>query len=167
VDKIRGDLALASLNEAERKGFQILVVDGGSSSAFVDHLHEGEVQCKSQEEPGMSASRRQAIQQGSSLEGVEAVAWVEPEKVSFVRDCLSVAAAPILDGSADMVIPKRDKESWNTYPSYQADHEKRANRHWNSILRKSGILPEGVEDLDVWFGPRIFKNDSEILGLFA
>jgi len=167
VDTLRGDLALAMLQEAIDNNCQALVVDGGSPDLFIDKLKESGVITEIETEHGMSGSRRQAMRRGNKLERTKVIAWVEPEKVSFAKDCLTTAADPILDGRADIVIPKRDEEAWATYPPYQVDFEKRANKLWNQILREQGILPEEAEDLDVWFGPRLFKNDKRILELFT
>lgn len=167
VDKVRGNLNILMLNEAKRKGYRVVVVDGGSSSGFVDRLKEEGIAPIPETEHSMSGSRRQAFNEGSALEGVKVIAWAEPEKVSIARDCLPEAVRPILDGRADIVIPKRGEESLRTYPAYQVEYEQKANKLFNGILRKHGLLPEDVEDLDVWFGPRFFKNDPELISLFT
>lgn len=166
IDKIRGDLAIQMLREATQKGFQVAVVDGGSSDAFKGALEAMNITPHPERERGMSGSRRQAFKEVSSLDGVKVIAWAEPEKVSIVRDCLPGAVKPILEGEADIVIPKRDAAAFATYPDYQVTYEQRANGLWNSILRKHGFLAQGEEDLDVWFGPRFFKNDPAVLEIF-
>lgn len=66
-----------------------------------------------------------------------------------------------------MVVPKRrEKEFRETYPDYQVDFEKQSNRLWNNMLRKFGILTEDAEDLDVYFGPKIFRNTPEVREIF-
>lgn len=166
VDKIRGNLAIQMLREATAKGFQIAVVDGGSSDAFRETLEEMGIITHAEQEKGMSGSRRQAFNEISRLEGVKVIVWAEPEKVSIARDCLPEAAMPILQGLADIVIPKRDTNAFATYPDYQKSYELRANHLYNEILRKHNLLPPDADDLDVWFGPRLLKNDPEILKLF-
>ncbi len=172
VDGIRGDLALATIAESARKGFQIVVVDAPvSSPAFKDRLSSLAKQNKDihifeETEKGMSPGRRQAFKEVRALDGVKVVAWTEPEKISVVRDCLPQAAAQILSGEADIVVPKRDDDALSTYPDYQAEWEKKANKKYNKILKEHGLLPEDAEELDVWFGPRFIKNDPEVLKLF-
>ncbi|MCL5433125.1 MAG: hypothetical protein M1524_03375 [Patescibacteria group bacterium] len=165
-EKVRGDLALQMISESIGKGFQIAVVDGGSSEAFRHALTDMGITPHAEEEEGMSGSRRQAFKEVSKLDGVKVIAWAEPEKVSIVRDCLPEAALPILQGTADIVVPRRDAAAFSTYPDYQVMYEQRANNLWNTMLRNHNLLPESAEDLDVWFGPRLFKNEPGILNIF-
>lgn len=165
-DKVRGDLALDTIREALRKGFQVCVVDGGSSKGFRNAVSELGVGIVSEEEKGMSGSRRQTIETASYLEKAKVICWTEPEKVSIVRDCLPEAAMPILRGEADIVVPSRSDESFATYPKYQVKFEKRANRLWNNILRSRGLLPEDSPDIDAWVGPRFIRNHPLIIDLF-
>jgi hypothetical protein len=167
VDKVRGDLALQMLREANLKGFQTVVVDGANNQPFKEALVQIGVTPKEETERGMSGSRRQGFREASQLPDVKVICWAEPEKVSITRDCLPQAVIPILKGEADIVVPKRTKEGMATLPDYQAEFETESNRLWNLRLRKEGLLQEDVEDLDVWFGPRFFKNDPEIFKLFT
>lgn len=48
----------------------------------------------------------------------------------------------------------------------QAAFEFRANNQFNQILRNSGLLTPVHDNLDAWFGPRLFKNETELLDLF-
>jgi hypothetical protein len=167
ADKVRGDIALATFSEAHGKGYQTVIVDGGSSSGFLDALGETGVAIEAERDRGMSASRRQAFEAVSSLEGVNVICWTEPEKVSIVKDCIPYALQPILSGEADIVVPRRDDESFATYPDYQVEFETTSNHLWNNILRRHGLLPEDAQDLDAWIGPRFFKNDPDIVKLFV
>lgn len=166
TDKVRGDLAIRLIKEAVGKGYQIALVDGGSSQEFLSEVGLVGVVAHSEIERGMSASRRQAFEEARILEGVKVICWTEPEKISTIRDCLPLAILPILQGEADIVVPSRDEASFETYPDYQVKEEKRANRQWNDILRSRGLLAKDSPDLDVWFGPKFFKNDPEIVDLF-
>jgi hypothetical protein len=168
VDGIRGDLALATLTAARLNGFQIAVVDGGSSNAFRNILSETIGKPPSDErQKGMSPSRRQVFGEASAFNGVKVIAWVEPEKVSMATDNnLQKAALPILQGNADVVIPKRDTFAFMTYPDEQVRWEQDANKKFSEILRQNDLLPRNAEVLDVWFGPRLFKNDPDILKFF-
>lgn len=166
VDKVRGDLALHLVREAQDKGYFVAVIDGGSSLAFKSEMEKTGVAVQPEVGRGMSASRRQVFIEASNSKGVKVICWTEPEKVSIVRDCLPNAVLPILNGETDIVVPARDKVSFQSYPDYQAEEEKRANREWNAILKARGFLPEDSPDLDVWFGPKFFRNDPEIIELF-
>lgn len=166
ADQLRGELAIKTLELVKQKGYQIVVVDGGSCSAFLEQLRQMEITPSIEKVRGMSASRQQGFEEARNLEGVKVICWIEPERVSIVADCLQEAVRPILDGRADIVVPKRDSEALRTYPDYQTESEQRANRLLNAILKKQGLLPEETEDLDVWFGPKFFKNDPEIVKIF-
>ncbi len=166
VDKIRGDLAIQTIKEAKQKKYQVLVVDGGSSEAFKTELAGIETPFLPELERGMSPSRQQAFTETAKLEGVKVICWIEPEKVSVIRDCLPEAVLPILNDEADIVVPKRTDLSFKTYPDYQVKYEQRGNRLWNNILRARGLLAKDSEDLDVWFGPKFFRNNPELVKLF-
>lgn len=166
VDKVRGDLALRLLKEGKEKGHQMVVIDNDSSTAFKEEAEKTGVLFQLGIERGMSTGRRQAFQEASVNEAVKVICWTEPEKVFFIRDCLPAVILPILRGEADIVVPKRTEESYQTYPDYQVVVEKRSNREWNKILRSKGLLVDDQPDLDVWFGPKAFRNDPQILDLF-
>lgn len=165
VDKIRGDLAIETVTVATQFGYQVVVVDGGSSPDFNEQVETLGIKVLGQSRLGMSAGRQEAFEEASQLPGVEIICWTEPEKFSFVKDGVAEAVGPILNKEADVVIPKRDEAAFKTYPAYQAEYEQRANRVWNNVLRSSGYLTER-ENFDVWFGPRVFRNDPELLKLF-
>lgn len=166
VDKIRGDLALQTIRNSEELGYQTVVVDGGSSDSFIERIKELGVSPQPEIEPGMSPSRQQVFIEASKLAGVGIICWVEPEKAPFIKDCLLQAVSPISRGEADVVIPKRDEKVLESYPDNRSIFERKGNKLFNEILRKHGFLPKDSEDLDVFFGPRIFRNDPEILEIF-
>ena len=174
-DKVRGDLALEMINEAKNQNYQVTIVDSGASPTFTQKLGDLKIRVFSEEKGGMSTGRQQGFREASLLSYaengkqklVEAICWLEPEKISIISDCLSKAVEPILSGQADIVIPKRRiNEFEETYPDYQVKYERDSNRLWNQMLRKFGILGHDQEDLDVWFGPRIFRNTPEIAQIF-
>lgn len=166
IDKIRGDLALNTVQKAVDKGFQVVVVDGGSSIDFQDTLRDLGVGPKLEKERGMSPARRQAFLETSGLGGVGIVCWTEPEKVEIVEKCLPKALEPILAGEADIVVPQRNEAAYSSYPSERAAFEKKGNKLWNQILRKHNLIPPDSADLDVFFGPKFFRNDPDVLEVF-
>ena len=79
---------------------------------------------------------------------------------------LSIFEILSLNNEADIVVPRRTDVSFKTYPDYQVRSEQKANRLWNDILRARGLLAKDSEDLDVWFGPKFFRNNPELVKLF-
>lgn len=167
ADKIRGDLALESIRIATEKGYKVVVVDGHVNESFVDALNSLGVTPHDEEEQTMSGARQQGFREAATLSGVKVITWTEPEKVSIIQDCVAEGVQPILDGEADVVVPKRDEAAFATYPDYQVDDEKLSNKRWNKALRSAGLLQEDDEDLDAWFGPRFIRNDPELIKLFC
>ncbi len=166
-DRIRGNLALQSIDNALARGFHVCIVDGGSSEAFHRELQQRKIVFENERERGMSASRRQVFTLAENQPGAEVICWMEPEKLSLLTDDLfAQAAEPILRGDADVIVPARTEESWQTYPTYQQDSEKRANTHLNGLLRTRGLLTSEEDDLDLFFGPRIYANRPEVRELF-
>lgn len=169
ADKLRGDLALQTLAAAKATGFRIALVDGGSSQLFHQALEGLGINFEKEESSlglGQGSSRRQALEIARAIPGVEVLCQTEPEKVHFVANSLISLSAPILREEADIVVPQRDQESFATYPKYQARTEIRANRLYNKILRKYGLLLDNSPDIDFWFGVRLLANKPEIVDEF-
>ncbi len=184
-DKLRGDLALETIVAAGSRGYNMVVVDDGSDPAFADAIVSLQAQYpklvfERQAEsdpwdtpsspqiktPRMSAGRRQALRTASEIPDVEVVAWVEPEKVSIVRDCMDGPVDEILEGRADVVVPSRDSESFATYPEYQVGFEQESNIAFNGLLRAHGLRGDTDPDLDAWIGPRFIRNTHRLMRLF-
>ena len=165
-DKVRGDLALEMIQKAKNKGYQVIVVDSESSSVFTQRLKELEIKRLFGEKRGMSTQRQLGFKEASTIATVKYLCWMEPEKISLI-DYLPDLVRPILDGKADVVVPKRrEKEFRETYPNYQVNFEKQSNQLWNNMLRKFDILPKDAENLDVFFGPKIFRNTPKVREVF-
>ncbi len=169
VDKIRGDLALQTIQESVKNGFQVVVNDGTSSDAFQEELKrlKGEgVIVLARTEPGMSATRRQVFQEVSYLPGVKVILWTEPEKTDLVQYASKISQ-PILEGKAHLVVIKREPELFKQmFPDYMYESEIKANRRYNNWLRIRGLLKKDQEDLDMFSGPRAFLNKPQVLELF-
>lgn len=169
TDKVRGDLALEFMQKAQSIGYQLVVVDGKSSRSFRLALlaHKGIKKIVARKIMKRSPARRQAIATAAKLPGVTIIALTEPEKISLLTDCLPLAALPIVNNTADLVIPKRDNTLFGkTYPLYMYELEAQANKFFNEILRSHGFLKSNTEDFDIFFGPRIIKNETKIVRLF-
>jgi len=167
ADKLRGDLALQALKSAKEQNFQIAVVDGGSSEAFIHALTENDISFEPQKiKGGQGPARRQGLQQAENIRGIKVICQTEPEKVSVVSDCIEITSLPILKNDADIVVPRRDAESFSTYPKLQSEQEQKANKLYNQILRSRGLLKANDPDLDFWFGVRFFANKPDVTELF-
>lgn len=166
VGKVRGDLAIEMLREAKKKNFQIILIDAGSPKVFLKEITKIGIKVIRSKNQALSPSRQQGFKLASKMKGVKVICWLEPEKVSIPKDCLPQAVLPILNNQADIIIPKRGKTAFSTYPSFQAKIEEVANKKWNSILKKHKLLSKEAEELDIWFGPKFFKNDPKLINIF-
>ncbi|MDP2684887.1 MAG: hypothetical protein Q8P20_07690 [bacterium] len=167
TDKIRGDLALQSIAAGQANGYRIVVADGDSSTAFKEELAKyTAITYVGRQEETRGAGRRQGFLVASAIDGVEVIIRTEPEKVSIVSEYAPQITLPILEGKADIVVPKRNPNlHQSTYPLYQWESEVSANKKYNDLLHKTGLLPED-QSLDMFFGPIAFRNVPEILELF-
>ncbi len=153
--KIRGDLALETVHAILRKGYALALVDGANGSAFQQALTEQGIPFAEEAARGMSASRRQAFDMAYGDPNIQAVVWMEPEKVGMVEE-IEHCAEPILCDKAAIVIPGRTEAGWGSLPTYQRDSEREGDRVFNDKLHRAGLLPK-TEELDVYFGPRIYS----------
>jgi hypothetical protein len=168
TDKVRGDLAIEFANKATSLGCQLVVVDGASTKTFVKTLASYPwIKIYKRRVKMRSPSKRQALKIASKIPGVKVIILSEPEKVSLVTDCLPDIVLPILEGKAEIVIPKRNDELFKkSYPLYMYESEIELNYLYNEYLKLHGLLPRDLENVDLCFGPRVIKNDPKILRLF-
>lgn len=168
TEKIRGDLALEFFRQASKKGCHLVVVDGRSSKTFKRELAQvPNIIIVARKIAKRAPNRRRALRVASAIEGVEVIIFSEAEKVSLVTNCLAQIARPIIDGQADIVVPKRNDVLFkSTHPLYMYESETEGNRIYNEALRTQGILPENHEGLDMFFGPRALRNDKKVISLF-
>lgn len=167
TDKIRGDLALESIRQACRIGYQIIIADWISPQTFLDQLNSisGVILIR-RRSPKRSPAKRQALQKASKLPMVRVIVLTELEKVSFIKGCIPLIVQPILDGEVDIVIPKRNEELFKkTYPVYQYESEIEGNNLYNEKLRSHNII-DNDESFDMFFGPRAFSSAKSITSLF-
>lgn len=166
IDKVRGDLAMEMLTIAKKKNFQIILIDAGSTKEFLKEVAKIGIKVRKAKDKTLSPSRQQGFNLASNIKGIKVICWTEPEKVSIPKDCLPQTVLPILKNQADIIVPKRNKESFATYPAYQVKNERLANKKWNKMLKDRKLLPKEVEELDVYFGPKFFKNDPRLVKIF-
>ncbi|MDP3987638.1 MAG: hypothetical protein Q8P80_00655 [Candidatus Levybacteria bacterium] len=168
TDKVRGDLALNLIQSAKDAGYQIIVCDGKSSKSFIRAAKAIPgtkfIQRRTQKR---SPGRRKVIKAASKIPNVEVIVLTEPEKLSFVKDCIFFVVKSIFEGKADIVIPKRDERLFKeTYPAYQYESEVEGNSLYNENLLAYNLISPDDLDFDMFFGPRVFRNDPKILSLF-
>lgn len=168
TDKIRGDLALKFVRKACSLGYSIVIIDGKSSKSFRSTISQisGTRVIKARS-PKRAPKKRQAIKLASKIPHISVIVLTEPEKTSLLDDCMNLMVSPIIKNEADIVVPKREKKLFkSTYPDYQYESEVEGNKLYNEVLRSKNLLSVEDEDLDLFFGPRVFKNDLKILSLF-
>ncbi len=168
TDKIRGDLALESCKSAAKLGYQMVVVNGGSSKTFAKELSsiKGIIVIRRRGKK-RSPGKRMGIRIASKLPGVKVIVISEAEKVSIVTDCIPQIVEPIINDLADVVVPKREQNLFkSTYPQYMFESEMEGNKIYNEVLTANNLLRSNLESLDMFFGPRAFRNDPKIISLF-
>ncbi|OGK39885.1 hypothetical protein A3F34_02305 [Candidatus Roizmanbacteria bacterium RIFCSPHIGHO2_12_FULL_44_10] len=168
IDKVRGDLALDSIRASRKKGFVTFVGFHDNSPEFNKELKQIEGIFLHRRETEKSApSKRQLIEAASSHPEIKVICMMEPEKVSFVKDCLELCATPILESNTDIVIPKRDDALFRqTYPDYMYQSEVESIKLYNEELKAHGIIPQSHDGYDMFFGPRVFANSPTIVDIF-
>ncbi len=165
TDKIRGDLQLYASKFAAGIGYKVVIVDGGSAKTFVKELKSiGGVKVLQAKIPKRSPNRRRAIFEASKIEGVKTIVMTELEKTSIITDCIEEIVSPIIKDEADLVVPKREQSHFKkTVPDYMYESEMEGNLLYCEALRSHGFLSSHQDDLDVFFGVRVFKNDRKML----
>ena len=168
TDKVRGDLALEFAQKAIQLGYNLVIADKGSTKTFLKELRtHSDVHIIRRKANGSGKGKRLAIDAVRKISGIEVIILVEPEKVSFLTDCLGAAVMPILQDKADIVIPARKDDLFKlTYPPYMYESEIEGNSIYNEALRTNTILTKEMPDYDWFFGPRVFRNDAKTVSLF-
>lgn len=167
TDKIRGDLAIESIQKARNIGYSVVVADWQSPRSFRKELKSipGAILIK-RHSPKRSPSKRKALRTASNLPNIKVLVLTEPEKVSFIENCISFSVEPILKNKADIVIPKRNDVLFkSTYPSFQYESEVEGNRTYNEELLSHRLINQ-EDNFDMFFGPRILANTKSVLSLF-
>lgn len=145
-DLIRYKLSLQMFTKAKSKGYEVVVVDGGSSSEIITTYNQLGVHVFSQKDKGIGNSRREAIVEAQKLT-TQYICWTEPEKVSLIES-LDTVVEYMHNNNVDIIIPKRS--SLSSYPLFQQKEEELLNMFWNNLTGK---------DFDICFGPRVFRKE--------
>lgn len=144
---LRLKLAVKTVEIARSQNYEVVIVDGGSPVEFRDIVRRAGAMLFDETVRGMGPSRRQAKLEAGKLAGIDGVVvWMEPEKHTFVNQ-ISRVTMPLINGSADLVIPAR--KSLHTYP--------REQQHAEEIGNLAAYYLTGKK-LDFWFGPRVMNR---------
>lgn len=168
TDKIRGDLALEFARKASQAGYRLVIADSKSTKTFLRELTAiPNIHLIKRRSLTSGEGKRMALDKVSKIPGVEVIILTEAEKVSLITECIQQIARPLLEGKADIVVPKREEGLFkSTYPLYMYDSEIEGNCIYHEALVSNNIIPQKFPPLDIFFGPRAFKNDKKILALF-
>jgi len=155
-DHLRGTLALEMLKEAHLRHHPIFVIDEHSSVQFLHRLRAMGITTRMQFEKGMSRGRQQGFQvafESSSV--IEAVQWLEPEKVSYIKEGGLETCMAAMEQDTMIIVPGRSPSSFETLPLFQQQTESAGNAAFMRLLRTRWGK---IDDLDVFFGPRLFRR---------
>jgi hypothetical protein len=168
TDTVRGNLALRTLQEAKDEGYYVVVERGICSQAFIEEVQKLGIDIVDQEKVDGKVLRRRSVMNAAHLKtGIEVICWLEAEKLSYIHDGgLRSAVEILLSDDADIVVPKRKQDAFDTYPSYQGTSEQRGNKTYNGILRNHRLLTPEDPDMEFFFGPIVYRNREEIHALF-
>lgn len=168
IDKIRGDLALEFIIKAKSQGHHVIVVDGKSFNSFHEALGNiPGITVLRRESDAMIPAKRLAYRAAARISEVRVIVASEPEKVSLL-DSIERLIKPIQEEKADVVVPRRNPVLFReTYPNFQYASESKGNVLYNQKLRDAKLLAKESEDLDIFFGPRIFRNTPEVLRILS
>ena len=169
IDKIRGDLALKSIRASLKKGYSTFVAFHENSPELNKELKKIEgILLYKRTTKNSTPSKRHLIESAAKDPQIKVIAVIEPEKASFIKDCLKLCIAPILENKTDIVVPKRNEDLFKrTYPDYMYESETESIKLYNEELKAHGIIPSTHEGFDTFFGPRVFANKPEIVALFV
>lgn len=168
TDKIRGDLTLEFIKKASGLEYQLVVVDGKSSRSFRLELKNfPDIKLVKRRGYKRSPAKRQAFKAASKLPGIKVIIATEAEKVSLI-DFTELITRPILNNEADILVPERHEELFKkTYPDYMYGSETEGIKLYSEQLKLHNLLPPDSNNIDLFFGPRVFANTPKILVLFT
>jgi hypothetical protein len=167
ADKVRGDETILMARAIQERGYQMIVVDGGSPPEFLEELRKLGVVVQAQKEPGLGAGKREAMIAASKLDGVKVITLTEEKRSLFADNSPEELFAPILRNGADIIIYGRSKAAFETLPKEQRKYESLINSKITSKLIKEGLWLSSQGEIDMAFGPVAFRNDESILELFT
>lgn len=160
ITQMRGNLFMDTAALATEKGLPYFVADGTSSPDFKAGLSS-----QSSVHVLERAFDNQTFAFLSSLDqidrSIKTIISLQGEKTDILYHADAIAA-PINEGRADLVIPRRNERLFKaTYPDYMYESETMANSVFNSALDAAG-LKDAEEFYDMFLGVIAWKHTPEI-----
>lgn len=163
AQKLRSSLAEKLFTNAKNLNIKCVVVDGGSSSGFIEKISQlDNIHLQVDPSLKMGESRRKALEIAMDLTSQDPrvqFLWVEPEKEDLINEeSLQAMITHLRDGDADIVVPSRINK--DTYPRFQKWIEERANKRARNLFDQSKEDALFEAEIDLWFGPKMFNKDG-------
>ncbi|MFA6391465.1 MAG: hypothetical protein WCW66_01745 [Patescibacteria group bacterium] len=158
ISRVRQELAVNFLKNAQALGIKCVVVDGGSNQEFLDEISQFDnIEIVVDPTLKMGESRRTALQIAIEKYATPYFLWSEPEKDGLIQmETLKAMIDGLRTGQSDIIVPRR--ASTESMPKFQAWIEARANKRASGL---KGPKPDEAEEiLDLWFGPKMFNRDG-------
>ncbi|MBU0649918.1 hypothetical protein KJ605_02480 [Patescibacteria group bacterium] len=164
VDSARGNASLETFRRAAENGFNVIMVDGGSSEAYLEAMQKLGVKVFAQQKPGMVQAKREALAESAKLQP-KVFVLIQAEKTAVIPYIMQLID-PIAKEGADLVMAGRDQKLFKeTYPSFQVTSEETGNKWCNKIARQLDVL-KADQEFDWFFGVKAFRNEPELVKLF-
>lgn len=143
---VRSQCAIRMADSAQRHGYRLIVVDGGSTPGFLHAIGKSGAIIYPQITPGMGPGRKEALIRAKDHGGDDPVyCWLEPEKYPIVT-LLGQLIRPIRRRIADITIP--DRGDLASYPEEQRHAELFGNEAFKLLTGHT---------LDMWSGVRVMS----------
>jgi len=155
--RLRKDLSLDFFRRNLEQDYPVFVVDGGTDDGkFIADLNKMGIHAYPENQRGLGGSRREAMTHAYSYarqEGVDYLAWSEPEKTDFVSS-LAYLMVRMNNTKADLIVPQR--KSMENYPTAQQHSE----TFGNQLHTDQGYVDASGKPLDTFFGPKVWKRQA-------
>ena len=155
LDETRFKLTCRMFQKAKEAGYPVFAIDN-SPKEIRNELESTGANVYECPEHGMGAERRSSVWYASkfikrfdSSEIPSIIIMTEPEKDALIQ-WIPKITEPIIDGTADIVIPSRTDVGFESFPWFQAESEKIADMIYSELI--------GV-DADPFLGPVAFRSD--------
>jgi hypothetical protein len=158
LQETRFKLACRTITNAIAEGHAVAVVDGSPDPEITRHFTQLGARVFPQLHKGLGPAKQQSFFHAVQIcneNNFAAVLADEAEK--DLAEFVPVMLQPILNQKVQIVVPERTYEGWNSYPEFQRDSEREANREFAHV---TGEL------YDIFFGPVMFIPSSVVAGYF-
>ena len=145
-NNIRSNLAIETIKLLKQNNFEIIIVDGGSYSEFIETITNLEIKIFIETQKDLRESKREAYQKAYET-GKDIIICMEPEKPDFVRSILQLVKY-LNNNSLDFLLPGRKQLTCSEFQKYT---ESAINRFYQDY---TGL------NWDFCFGPLIWRRDQ-------